>query len=119
MLWRTNGGAGLSLRPWPGALAYAMLEGTFDVSGKLRSDYALGVGSSFGLLVGDAGDRWRGHLRAEAMRFLMGDTRTFLGIGFDQRLRLTRSHGLELKLGVQRDFHQTWLEAGLYWHVYF
>jgi hypothetical protein len=118
-LWHTNGGAGLSVRPWRGALAYTFLEGTFDMSGKLQPNYALGAGASAGIFVGDSEDRWKAHLHARATRFVAGDTRTALRLGLDQRLRLTRNTALELQLGVERDFHETWFDTALFWKLYF
>ncbi len=117
--WRTHGGAGLSARPWRGALAYALLDGTFDVSGKLDDDYALGAGASLGLYVGDERDLWRGHLFARATRFFLGDTRTALRVGLEQRVRMGRNVALRLELAGQRDFRETWLDVGLAWDFYF
>ena len=118
-LWHTSGGAGLSWRPWSVALAYGFLEGTFDVSGKLEDDVALGAGARIGLLFGDARDRWRADLFARATRFFAGDTRTWLSVGLEQRLRLTRDTAFVLKLAGDRDFDETWLDAGLFLDLYF
>jgi hypothetical protein len=118
-LWRSAGGAGISLRPWSGALAYLFLDATFDVSGKLDDDWALGAGTSAGLLFGDAGDRWRGHLFARATRYFAGDTRTALELGLEQRIRMGRSQALGFRVSGQRDFHETWFDAGLFWNFYF
>ena len=118
-LWHTSGGAGLSWRPWSGALAYGFLEGTFDVSGKLDHDVALGAGARIGLLFGDPADRWRCDLFARATRFFAGDTRSALAVGLEQRLRLTRNTALVLKLAGERDFDETWLDAGLFMDLYF
>lgn len=118
-LWHTSGGAGLSWRPWSAALAYGFLEGTFDVSGKLEDDVALGAGARIGLLFGDARDRWRADLFARATRFFAGDTRTWLSVGLEQRLRLTRDTAFVLKLAGDRDFDETWLDAGLFLDLYF
>jgi hypothetical protein len=118
-LWRSHGGAGLSARPWKNILAYAFLDGTFDVSGKLEDGYALGAGASVGLYLGHDEDRWRGHLFARATRFFAGDTRTALQVGLEQRLRLTRSHALRLHVVGERDFHDDWLDVGLAWDFYF
>ncbi len=118
-LWRSAGGAGVSVRPWGGALAYLFLDATFDVSGKLDDDWALGAGTSAGLLFGNENDRWRGHLFARATRYFAGDTRTALELGLEQRIRVGRSQALGFRVTGQRDFHETWFDAGLFWNFYF
>ena len=118
-LWRSQGGAGLVRRIGGTALAYAFAEAAVDVSGRLRPGWAAGLGTSFGVLLGDAEDRWRAALRGHAMRFVAGDTHTALGVGLDQRLRLSNGTALELRLGLERDFQATWLETGLAWKLYF
>jgi hypothetical protein len=118
-LWRSAGGAGVSLRPWNGALAYLFLDATFDVSGKLDDDWALGAGTSVGLLFGDENDRWRGHVFARATRYFAGDTRTALELGLEQRIRIGRSQALGFRVSGERDFRETWFDAGLFWNFFF
>jgi hypothetical protein len=118
-LWRSAGGAGVSVRPWRGALAYLFLDATFDVSGKLDDDWALGAGTSAGLLFGDENDRWRGHLFARATRYFAGDSRTALELGLEQRIRIGRSQALGFRVSGERDFRETWFDAGLFWNFYF
>jgi hypothetical protein len=117
--WRTNGGGGLATQLGPRALAYGFLEATADVSGALDPEWAIGAGVTAGLFVGDPADRWRAHLHAGAMGFALGDDHLALSLGLDQRLRLSRNLALELSLGVQREFDETWTEVGLYLRRYF
>jgi len=53
------------------------------------------------------------------MSFVAGDTRTFLAVGFEQRLRLTRNTALEARVAWERDFSQGFLDARLAWSFYF
>jgi hypothetical protein len=117
--WRTNGGAGLATQLGSRALVYGFLEATADVSGALDPEWAIGAGVTAGLFVGDPADRWRAHLHAGAMGFALGDDHLALSLGLDQRLRLSRNLALELSLGVQREFDETWTEVGLYLRRYF
>jgi hypothetical protein len=117
--WRTNGGAGLATQLGPHALAYGILESTADVSGALDPEWAVGAGVTAGLFLGDPSDRWRAHLHAGAMGFVLGDSHLALSAGLDQRLRLGRNLALELTFGVQREFDETWSEVGLYLRRYF
>jgi hypothetical protein len=117
--WRTNGGAGLATGLGSRALAYAFVEATADVSGALDPEWAIGAGATAGLFLGDPSDRWRAHLHAGAMGFALGDSHLALSAGLDQRLRLGRNLALELTLGVQREFDETWSEVGLYLRRYF
>lgn len=119
LLYRTEGGAGLTFRPFEGALGFVFLDGTLDVASHLEDDYALGLGTSAGLLFGDDADRWRTMLRARVTRFVAGETRTAFSAGVDQRLRLTRRTGFELRVGIDHDFEESWLDVGLFWKVWF
>jgi hypothetical protein len=113
-LWRSAGGGGLAMRPTGASLAYLFLEGSADVSDRLQPGYALGAGASVGLVVGEVEDAWRTQLRAGAMGFVAGDTRFAWSLGASERLTLGRDHALVLDVGLEHDFGETWLEAGLY-----
>lgn len=118
-LFRTEGGAGLARAPVPGLRVYGFLDGALEASGKLEPGWAAGVGVRAGLLHGREQGRLRTRLEGAAMRYLLGDTRTRLSGRLLQSWRLTRSSGLELELGVHRDFHATWWEGGLFWKRWF
>lgn len=118
-LFRNNLSAGMTLRPWQNSLAYAFLDGTLDVSGKLDDNYGMGAGASVGVYFSDPSDRWRGHVFAKAMRFFAGDTRSAFQLGLEQRVRLTRNHALRLHVTGERDFRETWVDVGLGWDFYF
>jgi hypothetical protein len=118
-VWHTQGGAGVTLEPAPGVYAYATLESAFDVGSDLDSDYAWGAGIGAGVLLSDALDRYRLHLRAQALGYFAGATRPAYTLELSQRLRLTRRTAVELQLGMDRDFHEGWLSAGLFWKLYF
>ncbi|MBS1106322.1 MAG: hypothetical protein H6Q91_1824 [Deltaproteobacteria bacterium] len=117
--WNTGGGAGLTTSLGPLGLAYGFVEARGEVSSHLQPAWALGGGGSAGVLFGDADDRWRAHLHASAIRYALGDPHTRIAIGLDQRLSLTHDDALELRLTAQRDFGESWLEAGLFWNHYF
>ena len=112
-LFETAGGAGLARELWPGLLAYGFLDGALEVSGKLEPEWAAGVGVSGGLLFGRELERWRVRAEATAMRFVAGDRRTRLSARLRQSWRLTAGIGLELDVGIHRDFNDTWAETSL------
>lgn len=117
--WRTGGGAGLTTSLGNLGLAYGLVELRGDVSSHLRPAWALGGGGSAGVLFGDASDRWRAHLHAAAIRYALGDPHTEITIGLDQRVSITHDDALELRMTAERDFGESWLEAGLFWAHYF
>jgi hypothetical protein len=117
-IYRTRGGAGLSRRLGELATSYVFLEGTADFSGRLAPEYAIAGGVRAGLQLGDRHDRWRAHLHAGADGYFLGDTRTSLSVGLDQRVRFGEHLGLELELTGRRDFGETWLDAGAYLRFY-
>jgi hypothetical protein len=117
--WRTGGGAGLTTSLGSLGLAYGFVEARGEVSSHLQPAWALGGGGSAGILLGDANDRWRAHLHAGAIRYALGDPHTKITIGLDQRISLSHDDALELRLTAERDFGESWLEAGLFWNHYF
>jgi len=118
-VWRTSGGVGLAIEPWAQALAYGFVDATVDYGPALSDDYAIGPGASAGLFVGPAGDAWKAHLFAAVTEFALGDHSTSSAIGVDVRITLTSQMTIGLGVSGNRDFDQTWLEAGATWNVYF
>ncbi len=117
--WRTGGGVGLTKSLGDIGLAYGLFELRGDVSSHLQPAWALGGGASAGVLFGDATDRWRAHLHAAAIRYALGDPYTDLTIGLDQRIAITHDDALELRITGEREFGESWLEAGVFWNRYF
>jgi hypothetical protein len=118
-VYRTRGGPGLTYRLGTIGAVYGFVEATADVSTALAPAYALGPCARVGIELGDGQDRWRGHLHAGVDWYVLGDTRTALSLGLDQRLRLTERLGLELAITGRHDFGQTWLDAGLFLRTYY
>lgn len=116
---RINGGAGLTLEPWPRALAYGFVEATGDVGPQLQDDVALGPGLALGMFAGPASERWKAHCFARVTRFALGAQTTAAQYGVAQRLTLTPQTALELTVSGQHDFGHDWTEGGLDWNVYF
>jgi hypothetical protein len=96
LIYRTNGGAGLSYNLNTFMLGYAFLESSLDIGGVLQHDYALGMGGNIGLLV-DVGSRWRMRMYATTQRFELGDTQTLHEIGLEQRFTLSQNNALRLQ----------------------
>jgi hypothetical protein len=117
--WDVSGGPGLAVALGGAGVAYAFAELQADASPYLAPSYAVGAGASAGLLLGDPVDRWRGHLRARALAFALGDPHTALSLSLEQRVRLGHQAAIELTVSGQRDFDRTWLETGLYLRRYF
>jgi hypothetical protein len=118
-VYRTRGGPGLTYRLGSLGTAYGFLEASADASTALAPAYALAPCARVGVQLGDSRDRWRGHLHAGADWYVLGDTRTALTLGFDQRLRLTERLGLELAISGRRDFGETWLDTGVFLRAYY
>ena len=117
--WRTGGGAGLATALGERGIAYGLVELRTEVSSHLQPAWAIGAGGSAGVLFGDPDDRWRAHLHASAIRYALGDPHTEIALGLDQRVSITHDDAIELRAGAERDFGESWLEAGLYWVRYF
>lgn len=118
-VWRTNGGAGAAIEPWPRTLAYAFLEATGDAGSHLARSYAVGPGASAGLFIGPASDWWKGQLFAQVTRFTLGDHDTAARYGFDQRITLAAQTALTLTIAGNRDVDHNWVEGGMFWNFYF
>jgi hypothetical protein len=119
LVYRTNGGIGLSYKPTANILGYVFLETDIDFGGALEDKYALGLGSRLGLFF-DIGTHWRGHLYGKTQHFKLGHTQDLQELGLEQRLSLNQNHALHLQLG-QRYFDQgaTTFQIQLNWHWYF
>ncbi len=120
LIYRTNGGAGLSYKPAANVQGYAFLESSLDIGGALRHDYALGLGGSAGLFV-DVGSRWRGHIYATVQRFGLGHTQTLHEIGMEQRLTLSQNNALRLRLNRQdftKDNAASQIELSWQWYFW-
>jgi len=118
LVYRTNGGAGLSYKPLANVLGYAFLETSLDIGGKLQHDYALGFGGSMGLFV-DGGSRWRGHIYTTAQRFSLGHTQTMREIGIEQRFTLSQNSSLRLQWSrhyFTKDYAASQIELSWQWY---
>jgi len=118
-VWRTDGGAGLAFAPWAHALAYGFADATIDLGPALEQDHAIGPGGQTGLFVGPANDRWKTHLFTGVTRFALGDRSTYTRAGLEGRLSLTPQQAIEASISGNRDFGQSWIEAGVSWNYYF
>ncbi|WP_349648663.1 DUF4105 domain-containing protein [Candidatus Parabeggiatoa sp. HSG14] len=119
LVYRTNGGAGLSYNLNTFVLGYAFLESSLDIGGVLQHDYALGVGGNIGLLV-DVGERMRMRMYAMTHRFELGYTQTVHEIGLEQRFTLTQNNALHLQWNRHYfSEEQAVSQIELSWHWYF
>lgn len=119
LVYRTNGGAGLSYKPTANMLGYGFLETDIDLGGSLQDHYALGLGGRVGLFF-DIGSRWRGHLYGTTQHFKLGHTQSVQALGLEQRFSLNQNHALHFQLG-RRYFDQdaSTSQIELNWHWYF
>ena len=117
-VYHTNGGAGLALGRWDGAVAYGFVEGTLDIGGGLRDDYSLGVGPSVGLFIHPA-MAWKLNLFARFQDHTFGDKHRESEISLVQSLSFGRQHAVRLTLSDKRERGAEWGTAVLDWHWYF
>ena len=116
---RVTGGGGVAIDPWPQALAYTFATAAFDAGEGLTPAYATGPGAAAGVYFGPASDRWRGHLYGEMTGYAVGDASVASRVGGAARLTLTRHMALEAGASWDRDFDRNWLDASVYWNIYF
>ncbi len=119
LVYRTNGGVGLSYKPTTNMMGYGFLETDIDFGGSLQDKYALGIGSRVGLYF-DIGAHWRGHLYASTQHFKLGHTQNLQELGLEQRLSLNQNHALHFQLGRRYFVQDTATsQIELNWHWYF
>lgn len=118
-VWRSHGGAGLARRAPFGGLAYAFVDGTFDIGSELDDTHALGLGGETGIFARPLGDRVALHASAAVRQFVTGADRTDIRAGVAQRISVNARHALRLGVDYRRDFGRDWIEAGLAWQLYF
>jgi len=112
LVYRTNGGVGLSYKPTTNMLGYGFLETDIDFGGTLRDKYALGIGSRVGLYF-DISAHWRGHLK-------LGHTQNVQELGLEQRISLNQNHALHFQLDRRYFVQDTATsQIELNWHWYF
>jgi hypothetical protein len=119
LLFRTRSGAGVSYALGERISVDGFLEGALDAGSALDPGYALGATGRAAVRIDDRADRWVARLYTDVTGFFAGDTRTAVVVGLDQRLRLGNGLALELKVTGERDFGETWLDAGLFLRVYY
>jgi hypothetical protein len=119
---RLNGGAGVAMRLSDsythGPVAYSLLEGALDYSGQFRTDYALGVGPSVGLLA-DITGIWRINVYGRWLRYGLGDSHNTGVLGVEQRLSLGRQSALKITFDRRQEFNRYWNNGQIAWQVYF
>jgi len=119
---RLNGGAGVATRLSDsythGPVAYSLLEGALDYSSQFRTDYALGVGPSVGLLT-DITGTWRINVYGRWLRYGLGDSHNTGVLGVEQRLSLGRQSALRITLDRKQEFNRYWNNGQIAWQVYF
>jgi len=118
-VWRTNGGAGVAYQPWRATLFYSLAEATVDAGGALDDSVAAGPGARVGTFIGEARDRWHGHLYGSVIGFVLGDTDTTVRIALDQRLTVTPRTSILVGVAYDRSYGRDLPGAGLHWQLYF
>lgn len=118
LISRLKGGGGVAgEQRWSG-IWYALLDGEFDVSGKLEDKYAVGAGPELGALI-DITSRWRMQLEGRALRYALGDSHSSNEVAVNQRFTLGDNHALRVELSRKREFDRVTREAVLSWSLYF
>lgn len=117
-VYHTNGGAGLAFGSWHNAVMYGFVEGTLDVGGRLRRNYALGIGPSVGLFTQPV-TAWKLNLFARLQDYALGDKHSASEITLAQSISFGRQHALRLTLSDRRERGSEWRSALLNWHWYF
>jgi hypothetical protein len=117
-----DGGPGLAwnLIHAPGgyAVAFGLLEASFQAHHNYTDGYALGGGAKLGVLA-DLNSRWRIKLYASALHYGLGDDHDETDITLEQRIGLGRNNGLWIDLKREGQFGRYWNSAGLSFGWYF
>ena len=94
-------------------------EATVDAGGALDDSVAAGPGARVGTFIGEARDRWHGHLYGSVIGFVLGDTDTTVRIALDQRLTVTPRTSILVGVAYDRSYDRDLPGAGLHWQLYF
>ncbi|KAF0191965.1 MAG: hypothetical protein FD165_1299 [Gammaproteobacteria bacterium] len=118
LIFRLDGGAGLSATTNHGALWYGLFASSLDVSGHLDKDFALGAGPDLGVLWTHTA-RLKTQLSARALRYALGDAHTRAEAGIWQNVSFSESGALRYGMVRHREFDHYWTESRIAWQMYF
>lgn len=118
LFYKANLGAGYSARcPFLG-MCYALAETEFNIANDLDADYALGGGSSAGVIL-QAGNAAKIHLNARAIRFFAGDSNTHYRANVIATRRIARNHQGSLEFEWETVRPEERYEVQALWNVFF
>jgi hypothetical protein len=98
-------------------MCYGLVETDLLVSGRFRDSFALGLGTTIGLLANPFPD-WKVHLTARKIWYEAGDPHRAVDLAFKQNWRLTSNTSIELDISRQRSFSQNITDATILFNLY-
>jgi hypothetical protein len=89
------------------ALWYALLDGSYRIKGDLVKGYAVGAGTSIGILL-DFTPSWRVHGYVRSMKYFGGQIDTPQSAGLEQRISLGHDLALRVDVSHNRELNQSY-----------
>lgn len=117
LLYRLNPGGGFAYPTSLLGISYLMGETDLTVSGKLRSNYAFGMGVSAGFLK-NVTERWKVGLSARWMSYIAGDEHRTVKASLVQNAKITTNNSITVTLSREKTFGYYRSEAVVLWNLY-
>ena len=95
-----------------------MADSELDVSGRIENSFCFGLGGTAGILK-EFSNRYKIHLFARPLYFMLGDTHTGFEWKASQQVSLTANTAVSLDFSGKDSFSHYESEAMLSFHVYF
>lgn len=118
LIYQLNPGFGFAYKNRVLGLYYALAEGSLNISGELKDNYALGIGILLGTIK-TITNSWKVNLFAETLFYGLREQFQEKRISAIQSLRLNQSNSLNLSLSWNDTFNNGRPEAKLNWNYYF
>ncbi|NOX75991.1 MAG: hypothetical protein GXP17_05130, partial [Gammaproteobacteria bacterium] len=112
-----DGGAGLSYQLGDNTQLFGLASMNLDRDRRFRDDYNLGAGLDVGLL-SRLGNHWKLMLRAQHMRYQMGQRHEYNTLEISQRYQLSPHHAISIDWSQQRAYGRQLNSALLAWRWY-
>jgi hypothetical protein len=118
LIYRLNTGGGVSSASPFGGIVYGLGELDLNAGEKIRGKATIGPGLCIGA-VEQITDRWKAHLSARGVWYLLGDDRYSLKGSLAQNVRLSRNNSLDLEYSEEFVNRHRISEVSMFWNYYF
>lgn len=118
LVFRIQGGPGLTYSLWGETLLYGFVDTTFETHEDFEDKVALGFGPNLGLLT-NISERLGGNLFGSLARFNLGDDHTVFDVGAETRFTLNRNNAFRLRASRERSFDEYATNINLSWQLFF